>query len=207
MSTPRKIRRHADAQFDEKLLAQRAVDWTAGILDLDIAACLASIISEFEHIEESMVSVFAGLLGAQSSLPARVVYHTLRNPSIKLDVLRTLLESSPNNSGLGPEFDKLLVDYNTVRSDRNRLAHGLWWTDSAGLVYFAPHALNGEAMSNATEVTIKHMNQWLELQRAFKTELLEVHVVKLLKLLQAPETPNFSPTPRRRRRSGGSDKK
>jgi len=132
-----------------------------------------------------MVSVFAGLLGLQESAPARLVYHTLRNPSIKFEILRTLLESSPTNTGLGAEFDKLLTDYNTLRIERNQLAHGLWWTDSSGRVYFAQHSLNGYAILAAKEVTVTAIKAQLTAQRTFRRELYDVHVAKRFEKLQS----------------------
>jgi hypothetical protein len=194
MSTPRNSRRHVSEKFDQELLEHRSTDWTAGIHDLDIAACFAHIISEFEHIEDGMVSVFAGLLGVQESAPARVVYHTLRNPSIKFDILRTLLESSPTNTGLGAEFDKLLTDYNSLRIERNQLAHGLWWTDSSGRVHYAQHALNGQAILEAKEVTVPAIKGQLAAQRAFRKYLYEVHVEKRFERLQEQASPDPAPT-------------
>jgi hypothetical protein len=130
----------------------------------------------------------------QESAPARVVYHTLRNPSIKFDILRTLLESSPTNTGLGAEFDKLLTDYNSLRIERNQLAHGLWWTDSSGRVHYAQHALNGQAILEAKEVTVPAIKGQLAAQRAFRKYLYEVHVEKRFERLQEQASPDPAPT-------------
>jgi hypothetical protein len=55
---------------------------------------------------------------------------TLRNPNIRHDILRDLLEMSPNNARLGDEYDELLSEYSALRTARNDYAHGLWFTRS-----------------------------------------------------------------------------
>jgi hypothetical protein len=102
---------------------------------------------------------------------ARVIYHTLRNPSIKLDILRTLLERAPLNSTLGPEFDGIMGGYDARRKARNDMVHGLWWTDSAGCTYAARLSINSYPILDAKEVTAATFDELIAAQQQFMAEL------------------------------------
>lgn len=112
MTGTRKIKRHTINLKNSK--AMPSGEYVAGIIHKDIGAKFATVVTTFEHLEVQMADVLAILLGGYDSETAGYVLRTLRNPKIKKDLLRKLLETAPINAKLPPTFDELLTEYESV---------------------------------------------------------------------------------------------
>ena len=84
-----------------------------------------------------MIMVFDRLLGlAPSNIEtARLLFTTVVNQKIRIDLMRELLERSRHNRGKGPEFDRVLDEFKKLNSLRNEYVHGRWWTHESGETY------------------------------------------------------------------------
>ena len=110
-----------------------------------------------------MPSILAILLGMADDKPAGYVYRALRNPNIRSDVMRTLLEKAPHNTHRGEEFDKLLAEYEAVRTGRNGYAHGLWYThEETGAVFLARRDEHGYGLLQALPEPIEELDALLQ---------------------------------------------
>jgi hypothetical protein len=146
MNIPRQKKRHK-VQFE--LPTVPSGTYVSALANEQYAIRFARIITEFEHLESQMPRVLAELIGIKyiwPMSPAGYIWRVLRNPSIKTDVLRRLLEMAPNNKNADEKFDQILSEYDELRTKRNHLAHGLWFTNEEDMsVYLAisdPHGLD-----------------------------------------------------------------
>ncbi|MTD94968.1 hypothetical protein GIW81_11565 [Hyphomicrobium sp. xq] len=157
MNTPRKKRRYK-WQIDLNGGPPGGEAYTCALTNEKYGALLANIISAFEHLETAMPQLLSILLGLQDERTAGYVYRTLRNPNIRHDVLRELLEMSPNNAQLGDEYDGLLSEYSALRTARNDYAHGLWFTRSRdGAVFLSKSDDHGFGYFTATPEPIENL--------------------------------------------------
>jgi hypothetical protein len=150
MTTARKKRRYS-AWFT----GPSAPPWPEGLIigaleNPEYASRFAAILSQFEHLEAAMPRILAILLGMSDFTPAGYVYRALRNPSIRSDAMRALLEKAPHNRHRGEEFDELISEYDAVRAGRNGYAHGLWFThEETGAVFLARRDEHGYGLLHA----------------------------------------------------------
>lgn len=182
MSTPRRKRRHVPRTFD---ITPDSREWHWALSNTEYATRLASVVVEFEHLETAMPMVLRRLLGTTRTDVAGYIYRTLRNPSIKFDILQTLLEKSASNAGLGDDYDRIISQYDEVRKGRNAYAHGLWYTATDGSVLLCKRNEHDLAFLDAKPEPIAALDDLLSKIRAltkliFDTARLSADEVQLL---------------------------
>jgi hypothetical protein len=148
MNTPRSSKRRYEWRPDVGNVPDGP--FVSGLSNPEYASWFASVLTEFEHLESYMPRVLAVLLGTSDDAPAGYVYRALRNPSIRYNVLRDLLEKAPHNKKRSEQYDDILAKYNVVRKGRNDYAHGLWFTQvDTKAVYLARRDDHGYAFFDA----------------------------------------------------------
>jgi hypothetical protein len=163
MNTARKKRRYSPVG-----VGPSGPPWPDGLFvgslrNPEYATRFAAILSQFEHLEAAMPRILTILLGMTDAKPAGYVYRALRNPNIRSDVMRTLLEKAPHNAQLGDEFDDLLTEYEAVRSGRNGYAHGLWYThEKSKAVFLARRDEHGWGLLQAQPEPIEALDNLLK---------------------------------------------
>src|SRR5689334_17916364 len=120
MNTPRKKKRFTRHPIEN----WESGTWAGVLSDPDYQAALGRIASSYEHLETAMTNVFAALMGSSDVLAAGYVYRSLRNPSIKGQLMWHLLEVAPHNKDTPEWFDDVLKAHNSIRSRRNEYVHG-----------------------------------------------------------------------------------
>ena len=134
---------------------KRGKAYAYNLTNRDYVERFAAILTQFEHLESRMPLVLAVLLGVPDERIAGYVYRALRSPNLRLEVMRDLLQKSPNNVELGPEYDQILAEYDALRSARNGYVHGLWFTETTtGEVLLAKRDEHGFAFLAAQEEPI-----------------------------------------------------
>jgi hypothetical protein len=94
---------------------------------------LGIIISMWPLIEDHMIQVFQSLLSSgpiESHIPARQIYKSIVNAKTRIDIMRNLLEHTPQNAQKGKAYDELLDEFENLNRLRNKYAHALWLTKS-----------------------------------------------------------------------------
>ncbi len=143
-----------------------------------------------------MPRVLAILLGMEDTAPAGYVYRALRNPNIRSDVMRALLEKAPRNVKLGKEFDELISEYEAVRSGRNGYAHGLWYTHDSGAVFLARRDEHGYGLLEAKPEPISALDK---LRARIGRLAMSVYLVQTVVRSQKrppPDSPPPTPAPK-----------
>jgi hypothetical protein len=181
MNTPPKKRRHAPAFPDQKG-APKSGHYVGSLENEEYAKRFACILSEFEHLEARMPGVLAILLGTTDINSVGYVYRTLRNPNIRRDVMKALLEKAPLNKDRGEEFDALLSEYNSIRKARNDYAHGLWYTEENGSVMLAREAEHGFGMMEAAPEPIKELDDLVARIRKLTWSVIELQMAEQKRL-------------------------
>lgn len=126
MNTPRKRRRYKNPPPDNISSGDLFV---GTIEDTTVAKQFAEVITSFVYLEERMASVLAVLLGSSDKIAASFVLKAIKSPSGRVEVMRELLENAPINEALGDEYDHIIREFREISAERNRYAHGRWWTD------------------------------------------------------------------------------
>jgi hypothetical protein len=76
--------------------------------------------------------------------------------------MRDLLEKAPHNINRGPEYDKLLSEFDAIRTARNTYAHGLRYTYAeTGKVYLCARDQHGFGFLEKREEPIKALDALL----------------------------------------------
>lgn len=81
-----------------------------------------------------MITVFRKLLGLKDSdlNTARLLFTSLVNQKIRIDLMRQLLERSWHNRDKGQAFDQVIDEFKKLNDLRNKYVHGRWWTHEDG---------------------------------------------------------------------------
>jgi hypothetical protein len=103
--------------------------FVGSIEDADVAKMFAEIMTGFVYLEDRMASTLAVLLGSPDEIAAAYVLRAIKSPAARVDVMKELLEGAPINRRLGGEYDHIIREFRTISKERNRYAHGRWWTD------------------------------------------------------------------------------
>lgn len=130
MNTPPKKRRYDQDQL-LKTLGGIHVDGSrfyASIHNPRYAICLADVVSEFVHLESKMVRVLAALLGMKKADRAGYIWRSVMSPRGRIDMLRTLLQQSPENMEMPDAYDRIINDFDSINARRNDFVHGQWFT-------------------------------------------------------------------------------
>ena len=130
-ATEKTLRRWKNTAFEHSVPA----GGRTGLVDnKEIAALLAQLCVAWPHFEDQMISVFRDLLGSQrgDSETARLVFTSLVNQKIRIDLMRALLERSRLNKDKGVVYDEVLDEFKKLNDLRNRYVHGRWWTHENG---------------------------------------------------------------------------
>ncbi len=109
-----------------------------GVLeDKEIALLLANICVAWPHLEDEMISVLRKLLGVQNGdlNTARLIFTSLVNQKVRIDVMRDLLEGSWHNRDKSEVYDEILNEFKKLNDLRNKYVHGRWWTHESGDTY------------------------------------------------------------------------
>jgi hypothetical protein len=104
------------------------------ISDPEIATLLGRIYVAWPHFEDQMITVFRKLLGLKDSDldTARLLFTSLVNQKIRIDLMRQLLERSWHNRDKGQTFDHVIDEFKKLNDLRNKYVHGRWWTHEDG---------------------------------------------------------------------------
>jgi hypothetical protein len=156
--------------------------YVAGLNNDAFASVFARILSEFEHLETVMPIVLEHLAQMAETRASGYIYRTLRNPSIRSDIMRKLLETAPFNKDTDERFDEILSEYDEVRRLRNQYAHGLWWTGEDGqTVCLSASDPHGYSFLEARPIETSELEETLAKVRALtkKVVLLDILPKKL----------------------------
>lgn len=207
MNTPKKRRRFNISEYMTASEAAPKAPFVHALTDAEYAKRLARIVSEFEHVESYMPKLLAALMGRASVMNAAYVYRTLKNPKIRFDVMRNLLENSPTNQELGDDFTELLADYDKARTARNAYVHGLWFTGPGGVFLARSDEVHGQGYRRAALEPIAKLDATLMLIRSILGRLVRLYVYGTPPRIAPPPAPppqSEAPMPAKsnRRRSG-----
>lgn len=194
MNTPKQKRRHTPKNVSGH---NSGKSFTLGLTNVDYATRFALILSEFEHLDSMLMpQVLWRLMGSKHSDVSGYIYRTLRNPNIKLDILRTLLEKSSVNVNHPDQYDEILTLYQEVRSRRNDYAHGLWYTRSDNVVFLAKSDDDGLAFFEAKEEPLSALGEAITKIRTLKNLIFETVSLspEEIQLLSSPPPPGAPKT-------------
>jgi hypothetical protein len=107
-----------------------------GIHNDEVAAALGRIACTWPHVEEHMISVFEYLTKLPNRTTARQIFRSIINQRTRIDIMKTMLEKSPENTNAEPFFDDAIAEFSRLNTMRNTYVHGLWWTFQDGKVFF-----------------------------------------------------------------------
>jgi hypothetical protein len=111
--------------------------YTSGIHDAEIAADVCRIITEWPHIEEHFIPLFAQLTGITDINSARIVFRTVISQDARLKIMKAMLEKAPHHADKTIKFDELIAEFKSLNGARNEYAHAIWWTEDQGKVYLS----------------------------------------------------------------------
>lgn len=132
MNTPKKLRRFNYDRYAENFASNGKSDGphAASFLNEEAALVFAQFITEFAHLEQTMIGVLSVLLGHDSTHETKYIWNSIKSPRGRIELLRNLLEKSQRNMKQPEEWDKAIDQFDRLNSKRNDYAHGLWFTDS-----------------------------------------------------------------------------
>jgi hypothetical protein len=132
MNTPRKKRRWA-SEIISLLWTSKVRDGTVtlGIHSGEAAAIFAAVVSEFVYLEQAMELVLSRLLGADNNAASHISRQIL-SPSVRVDMMRALLERAPHNKDKPDYFDEIINEFKEISTLRNHYVHGKWETGEDG---------------------------------------------------------------------------
>lgn len=190
MNTPPKVKRFT---LTTELRGDAPADgsYAQGIVDRQIGAKFAKIVTTFEHLENDMTCVLAVLLGDFHHGTAGYVMRAIAGARTKIDLMRGLLQKSPINQETPQLFDEILSEYQAISRVRNRWVHGKWFTK------FDPSAAyeSGRAVYICEQE--EHGAFWLE-SREIKEAELDAFFIRIMNLFDRIEN-EVSPILRERR--------
>jgi hypothetical protein len=107
-----------------------------------------------------MVPVFQDLMGTTDHATARLMFRSIVNPTIRIAIMRSLLEKSPNHKNKGPHYDELIDEFGALGRIRNKYAHGLWYTlEGNSRVFIEEETDTAHSFLQKREVTDKELDE------------------------------------------------
>src|ERR1041385_6040092 len=125
MNTPRT---KPPVRYSPKLRKAPEGMYSSGIANMGLAAVIGNIITFWPHLEEHAVGLFGELVGIEDEASANLVFRTIINQNTRLDIMRAMLERSPQHKEKTLELDRMIADFSSLNGTRNAYAHGLWYT-------------------------------------------------------------------------------
>jgi len=136
-------------QYSEKIDPGESGRWRSGIAGADMCALFGALISEWVHVEESMIDFIDLLLYPNADLRLKVdkaargfaagrqVFRPIGSNGGRVKVMSALLAFYPGNDlkRLNPRFREVITEFQSLTNLRNDYLHGLWWTKFDGNVY------------------------------------------------------------------------
>ena len=99
-----------------------------GIKDEKMLLTLGKLISTWTHLEERMIYIF-GILTKTEKGVAREIFRSVIAQEVKIKMMRFLLEETEDHAKKPPFFDKVLDEFKSLNTARNKYVHGLWYHD------------------------------------------------------------------------------
>ena len=100
--------------------------FNGGIKDEQILLTLGKLISTWTHLEERMIYIF-GILTKTERGAAREIFRSVIAQEVKIKMMRFLLEETEGHAQQPPFFDKVLDEFQSLNTSRNKYVHGLWY--------------------------------------------------------------------------------
>ena len=122
-----------------------------GIRDTSMAAVFGMLLSYWPHVEETIIIVFEELISGEYTLTNEAVYRSsreiflsIRSPSARINVMRSLLEEAHHNKEKNVIYDEIIDEFHSLNKIRNDYVHGrwLWNEDEKILLFWMPTADN-----------------------------------------------------------------
>lgn len=148
-TTPRKAKRYEFRMPPEV----PGGHYCAGIWDEAFAARIGQLAAAFSHLDEALCRIFCDLMGDTHNLPLREIYRSVISPNGRVQMLRTLLETTDLNRLKSNWYDNVLADFSDLKAIRNDYLHGLWWTFEDGRLFFAKPTPDSLSLHNWREVS------------------------------------------------------
>ncbi len=134
------------------------------IEDKEISLLLANIYVAWPHLEDEMISVLDKLLGVERGdlNTARLIFTSLVNQKVRIDVMRDLLEGSWHNRDKDEIYDEILNEFKKLNELRNKYVHGKWWTHENGDTYLQSDNSLSFRYAQPRKVTKKELQLFFE---------------------------------------------
>lgn len=156
MNTRRQIRR-----YEKRVPKEPGHAVETALKDPSWTMMLGALVANFTHLEMDCSFLLARLMGTDWQ-SAFILLSTINSASTREAALRAILEESPRNAGLGPDYDDLLSDFLRINRARNRYVHGVWTTDCrTQKVYLNRVGADISALSAMNEPSFSEMGQLL----------------------------------------------
>jgi len=165
--------------------------YTSGIHNTEIATDVCRIITEWPHIEEQFIPLFAQLTGINDINSARIVFRTIVSQDARLKIMMAMLEKSPHHADKAVKFDELIAEFKSLNGARNEYAHALWWTEDRGDVYLSSNLDTYFGYSEPRVMPKNETKQILARTKKLLLDLLANHKAwrLALELMQPKEQP------------------
>jgi hypothetical protein len=166
-------------------------DYVHGLEDAGFAAAVCDMVTQWAHLEETMIEVLEALLGGHRGAAARQIFRSINSAAGRIKVMRSLLEASPLNQAKGPIYDQFIDEFQSLTTIRNNYAHGLWYTGDKGNVLLA----NPDAPDNPVPFLTAYSVSFAQVQHnVSRVSALTEAILKEL-VIPAIYIPPSHPTP------------
>jgi hypothetical protein len=126
--------------------------FTNGVNDPDILALLGRLVAEWPHLEERMVYIFGLLTGTEGGL-SREIFRTIISQEVRNKIMKHALEETVQNADKPAFFDKVLSEFASLNTSRNKYVHGLWMCNDE-----ATYLATSEAARHPFETVTRKVN-------------------------------------------------
>lgn len=145
MNTPssKPIRRYVPPKPSRRTTEGGA--YLMGLPEGDFASVVGQVITFWPHLEEAMIGVLGTLIGSGTSTDAaHPIFRSINAERLRVDIMQTLLETSPINKHRSSDYDDALKEFLALNKLRNDYVHGLWFVNKATgkVAIAAPDASN-----------------------------------------------------------------
>jgi hypothetical protein len=106
--------------------------YVGGLSNEQFAKAVGNVIVLWAHLEEAMLYVLEALLSDSFGQASRQIFRSVNSTQARIDIMQSLLESSPANENKGPQFDEIINEFKSLTKERNNCAHGLWFSHEDG---------------------------------------------------------------------------
>lgn len=138
---------------------------TGELKPTDFLVEIGRIITQWAHLEEQMAQFFMSTLldSPQNYTHARLIFRSVNSTQARIAIMRALLEEAPANKDRSVAYDEIITEFESLTTERNNCAHGLWWTTDSGKVSRSDPSHTNETISFALahRVTVAQLkNIW-----------------------------------------------